>query len=77
MDGAIITNVIIAVCTVITTLIGVIAVLGKRFEKIDAKLEKIDRDITDMKVQMGKLETRVEERTLRVIHATGTQGTTG
>ncbi len=74
MEAGTITNVIIAGCTVLTTLIGVIAVVSKRFEKIDAKLEKIDRDITDLKVQVGKLETRVEERTLRVIHSTGAQG---
>ena len=74
MEAGTIPNIIIAVCTVVTTLIGVTMVLSKRFEKIDAKLEKIDRDITDLKVQVGKLETRVEERTLRVIHSTGTQG---
>ena len=36
--------------------------------KQDHHFEKLDKDITDMKVQLGKLETRVEERTLRVIH---------
>lgn len=37
-------------------------------KKQDLNFSKLDKDITDMKVQLGKLETRVEERTLRVIH---------
>lgn len=49
--------------------------LDKRFDKIDSKFEKIDFDLVSLKVSMGKLETRVEERTLKVVHVEKTGDT--
>lgn len=50
--------------------------MDKKFEIIDRKLEALDDrfesmqyDIHGLAMQLGKLETRVEERTLRVVHA--------
>lgn len=42
-------------------------------EKIDAtneRLSALEKGQTEMRVQLGRVETRVEERTLRVIHTT-------
>jgi hypothetical protein len=39
-----------------------------KIEKLDGKIEKLESTIGTMAIQLGKLETRVEERTLRVIH---------
>lgn len=65
-------------------LLGIIILVfrtGKIVEKVensDKKISEIKDDIKDIKralgnmeVQIGKLETRVEERTLRVIHVEG------
>ena len=44
--------------------------VDKRLEKIDSKLDALEKGQSDLRVQLGKLETRVEERTLRVVHTT-------
>jgi peptidoglycan hydrolase CwlO-like protein len=41
--------------------------LDKRFDKIETDIKELDHSLTNIKVQIGKLETRVEERTLRVV----------
>ena len=44
------------------------------FKMLNARLDSISKDIVDIKVQIGKLETRVDERTLRVHYPrTGTK----
>lgn len=41
-----------------------------RFDKVDEKLASLDKGQNELRIQVGKLETRVEERTLRVVHTT-------
>jgi hypothetical protein len=44
-----------------------------KFEILFSELKEIRKDINRIELQVGKLETRVEERTLRVrFHRTGT-----
>jgi hypothetical protein len=47
----------------------------QRFDQVDKKFEQVNTQLTTLNVQIAKLETRVEERTLRVIHVekTGTE----
>lgn len=48
--------------------------IDKRFDALFLELKEIRKDIGRIEVQVGKLETRVEERTLRVHYPeTGTQ----
>lgn len=54
------TNIIIAGCTVIATVVSVTKILGKKFDKIDLELKEIKTDIGEIKVKVGKLETAIE-----------------
>lgn len=69
------TNIIIAVCTLIGTVLSITTILGRKFDKIDARFDKIDLrfERVDQKFdqsldRLARIEVRVEERTLRVIH---------
>lgn len=42
--------------------------MDRKIDKLDARVGKIEECLTEMRVQIGKLETRVDERTLRVVH---------
>lgn len=44
--------------------------IAKEVKEISQKVGELEKGQTEMRVQLGKLETRVEERTLRVIHQT-------
>ena len=41
----------------------------KSFIEVKSELKEIKNSLNCMEVQLGKLETRVEERTLRVVHS--------
>lgn len=41
---------------------------NKNFTEIHTDIKEMKQSITSIQVQMGKLETRVEERTLRTVH---------
>ncbi len=59
---------------------GLVFAFGRMFQKIEnltkdvieikSDIQSIKNTLGSMAVQLGKLETRVEERTLRVIHGT-------
>lgn len=44
------------------------------FSKIDAEFKETRKEISDVKIHLGILETRVDERTLKIVHVekTGT-----
>lgn len=42
--------------------------MDEKFHRLDERLGRIESALTIISVQIGKLETRVEERTLRVVH---------
>lgn len=42
--------------------------LEKKIDKVIVGLEELKKDVTSLDMRLGKLEVRVEERTLRVIH---------
>ncbi len=44
--------------------------IAKDVKEISQKVGELEKGQTEMRVQLGKLETRVDERTLRVIHQT-------
>lgn len=39
------TNILIAICTVITTVITITKILGKKFDKIDERFNKVDEKL--------------------------------
>lgn len=60
---------------VITVLIWIWSRIDKKFDAVMDEIKEMKKDINAINVQIGKLETRVEERTLRVVHTqrTGTE----
>jgi hypothetical protein len=49
-------NIITAGCTVIATVLSIVAILKGRFDKIDAKLESIDADIKSLDRRVSMIE---------------------
>ena len=54
------------------------AKMETRFDKIDSEFKDVRKEIGDVKTHLGILETRVDERTLKIVHVdksgTGTVG---
>lgn len=48
--------------------------IGKDIIEIKTDIKSLNQKMGFVEVQLGKLETRVEERTLRVIHGTKVEG---
>lgn len=44
--------------------------MDKRLDKMDETLHSLDKGQSEIRIQLGKLETRVEERTFRVVQTT-------
>lgn len=54
-------NIIIGVCTVITTVGALMGFMGKRFDKIEVKLEKISLDLRQLDSRLSKVEGYIEK----------------
>lgn len=56
------TNMLIAGCTVIATVISLSKILGKKFEKIDNQLENINTELKSIDQRLSRLEGAFLER---------------
>jgi hypothetical protein len=64
----ILTIIVSILVPMITLFIWILCRMDKGFESLRIELKEIRSDIARLNVQVGKLETRVEERTLRAVH---------
>ena len=53
-------HIIIAACTVISTVVALSTILGKKFEKINAQFEKISLDLRQMDSRLSRIEGFIE-----------------
>lgn len=66
------TCVIVGVCTVVTTVIAVVSILGKKFEKIVDKFEKVFSILNQQSQRLSKIEGYIEGRDVH-LKLTGTE----
>lgn len=58
----------------VLTIIGSILIpMFGGFVWIISRIDRVERDITDLKVQVAKLEIQTDIKTIKVIHSTGTE----
>lgn len=53
------TNIIIAGCTAVSTVIAISKILGKKFGEIDARFDKIDESLKEIKGDIHSLDKRI------------------
>jgi len=53
-------NIIIAGCTVISTVVALVTILGKKFEKINSQFEKISLDLRQLDSRLSRIEGFIE-----------------
>lgn len=53
-------NILVAVCTVVTTVSALIGYIGKRMDKIQSQLDIMNRDIRTLDTRLSRLEGYIE-----------------
>jgi hypothetical protein len=56
------TNIVIAGCTVVVTVLSLTKLLGKKFEKIDSQLTNINTELKSIDQRLSRLEGAFLER---------------
>lgn len=56
------TSIVIAICTVVATVISMSKILGKKFDKIDERFDKIDIRLDNIDQRLSRLEGAFLER---------------
>lgn len=56
-----ITNIIIAGCSFIATIISISVILGKKFDKIEKRFDKIEDELKEIRKEIIALDRRIQK----------------